>query len=438
MQACLTSDNVGIMKFTPFGDPLLRPEEVNPEKLSLALEPEAAAIYSHHYSTVVGPPPEKYMVIDIGGGTVDITVHDRVSGKICVVLPPMGDTWGGTKVNEALSFLLEELVQDKAFDSFLQCDELSAKAALNKLFYVEFEEEKKKFGDKYKSSNLSLEEMSIVLPPLFVKFYTPAKLEKRAQKLGMAFEKGEDTLYIPYRLVEKRLFMPTTDDIIQCGRRALDQLIREIETVYLVGGFGGSHFLRQKIEEAIYKYYDLFYDSIACPQQPELAVVIGAVMWRKDPDIIQSRVADATYGINVAPVFDPLIHDKHYRFLDEEGQPRCDYVFKVFVLKGEVIKDEVYKSTLIPAHQKDTQVCIPIYSTADNGVCYIKDKEGKLTVRKIGDLVLNIPNPGNIPRDERKFDIFMDFSGTEIQAKAQYSVTKEEVETVCDFLSNQD
>ena len=436
----MTSDNVGITNFTPFGDPLLRPKEVNPKKLSLALEPEVAALYAQQYSPVVGPPPEKYMVVDVGGGTVDVTVHDKSNGKICVILPPMGGTFGGTKVNEALSFLLEELVQDKAFSSFLQCDELSSKAALNTLCYIEFEKEKKKFGDKYEgSSTLSSEEMSIALPNRFVNFYNSMKLEKRAQELGMTFEKGDGVLCIPYQLVESRLFMPTTNDIIQCGRRALDQLLSEIETVYLVGGFGGSHFLRKKIEEAISKHYDLFYDSIACPQHPELAVVMGAVMWRIDPDIIQSRVADATYGIGVAPVFNPLIHDEHYRYLDEEdGKLRCRNVFEVFVLKGDVIKDEVYKSTLIPAYQKDTQVCIPIYSTADNGVRYIRDKEGKLTVRKIGELVLNIPNPGNIPLNEREYDVFMDFSGTEIQAKAQYSVTKEEVETVCDFLSNQD
>ena len=29
----------------------------------------------------------------------------------------------------------------------------------------------------------------------------------------------------------------------------------------------------------------------------------------------------------------------------------------------------------------------------------------------------------------------MDFSGTEIQAKAKYCVTQEEVKTICDFLS---
>ena len=203
----------------------------------------------------------------------------------------------------------------------------------------------------------------------------------------------------------------------------------------MVGGFGGCKFVSQKIEEAIGQYGNI---PIVCPEQPDLAVVIGAVMWRKDPNIIQSRVADATYGTGIAPVFKPAIHDEHYQFLDEDGKKRCGNVFEVFVLKGEVIKDEVYKATQIPYSQKNTQSCIDIYSTTDDGVQYTKDKNGELTVRKIGELVLDIPNPDNIPRHERKYDVFMDFGGTEIQARAQYRITEKEVKTVCDFLSNQD
>ncbi|XP_019853789.1 PREDICTED: heat shock 70 kDa protein 12A-like [Amphimedon queenslandica] len=98
--AGLTSDAPGITRFTPVGSPLPRPEEVNPEKLSLALEPEVAAIYAQHQSEVSGTPPQRYMVVDIGGGTVDITVHDKSNRRISVVLPPMGNTWGGTTINE--------------------------------------------------------------------------------------------------------------------------------------------------------------------------------------------------------------------------------------------------------------------------------------------------------------------------------------------------
>ena len=369
------------------------------------------------------------MVVDVGGGTVDITVHDKSNGKVSVVLPPMGNTWGGTTVNEAFSELLEEIVEDKGFEAFIKSD-ASAKAVLNKLFYEDFEEEKKLFGD----AKEGIEELAIALPKKLIIFYGNNKLRK-AKKVNMHYDPREGSLSIGYDLLYRHIIK----EITECVRAAFDELKPDgIDTVYLVGGFGGCRFVSQKIEEAIAQYRGILYDDIVCPVQPDLAVVVGAVMWRKDPNIIQSRVADATYGTVVLSFFSPSIHDKHYKYVGEDGQQYCDNVFKVFVLKGEKIKDEVYKTTLIPSHDSYTQVCISIYCTADDGVQYVIDKKGKLTVRKIGTLILDIPNPDNILRKERDVSIFMDFRGTEIQARAQYSITGEEVKTVCDFLSKQD
>ena len=429
----MTSDGPGITRFTPVGSPLPRPEEVNPEKLSLALEPEVAAIYAQHYSEVPGTLPQRYMVVDIGGGTVDITVHDKSNGRISVVLPPMGNTWGGTTINEALSMLVEEIVDDKGFESFIKSDPISAKAALNKLFYEDFEERKKVFGD----ATEGITKIVLTLPLTMVQFYCSDKLQN-AQKMKIDYNPQYGSLSINFKLVEEKIFKSTVDKIIECVGAAFDELTDHIDIVYLVGGFGGCRFVSQKIEEGIHQHRGMLYDNIVCPVQPDLAVVSGAVMWRKDPNIIQSRVADATYGIYAGPVFDPSIHDEHYKYVDEDGVQRCSDVFKVFVIKGEEIKDEVYKATLIPCYQRMTQQLITIYCTTDDGVQYVVDKEGELTVREIGQLILDTPNPDNIPREEREYDVFMDFSGTEIQARAQYSITEEEVKTVCDFLSKQD
>ena len=370
------------------------------------------------------------MVVDIGGGTVDITVHDKSNGRISVVLPPMGNTWGGTTVNEALSMKLEEIVKDKGFKSFLASDPTRAKATLNKFFYGEFEEQKKTFGDKTRGTN----EMVLTLPKTFVTFYGNNKL-REVKKIKMHYDPGDGSLEIDYRQLEEKVFKSTVDKIIECVRKAFHDLKSgRIDTVYLVGGFGGCTFVRQKIEEAIAQHHGIRYDNIVCPVQPDLAVVTGAVMWRKDPNIIQSRVADASYGISVAAVFDPSKHDGHYKFVHENGKQYCEKVFKVFVLKGEEVKNKVYKATALPGSQSSTQVNIPIYCTRDDGVQYIVDKKGKLTVRDIGELVLDTPNPYNLPRGNREIDIFMDFGGTEIQARAQYRITGEEVKTVCDFL----
>jgi len=61
---------------------------IEPDKLSLALEPEAAAIYGQSmtqqdlapYAKATLPyTSDAYMVVDIGGGAVDITAHQVTS-----------------------------------------------------------------------------------------------------------------------------------------------------------------------------------------------------------------------------------------------------------------------------------------------------------------------------------------------------------------------
>ena len=110
----------------------------------------------------------------------------------------------------------------------------------------------------------------------------------------------------------------------------------------------------------------------------------------------------------------------------------------MFIEKGELAKiNKVVTVDLCPHSQDDTHVHISIYSTTNLGVQYIKDKDRKKTVMKIGRLVIEVPNPDNLPLEERIVDVTMDFSGTEIQAKAKYRVTGKEVKTVCDFLFTQ-
>ena len=100
------------------------PNEKDPDKLSLALEPECAAIYCQSLSKQLVAPycqAEKpyqsncYLVVYIGGGTVDISAH-RVSSTpdrhIQVVHPPTGNNCGGSRVNKEFETFLGELVNE--------------------------------------------------------------------------------------------------------------------------------------------------------------------------------------------------------------------------------------------------------------------------------------------------------------------------------------
>ena len=373
------------------------------------------------------------MVIDIGGGTVDITVQDQRGDKVSVVLTPIGNAWGGTTVNKAFSDILGEIVDDKEFKGFLSRRAVH-KAILNKLFYSEFEEEKKNFGDKYKVDKTASGELIVDLPSSFVDYYDD-KIRARVRRMeGVEFE--DDALRIKYGHVEKKLFQPTITGILECIFTAFKKLEERVDTIYLVGGFGGCQYIYKKLEEAIRRYRGVHYDKIVCPDHPNLAIATGAVMWRKNPGVIKSRKADATYGIAVSIAFVDGKHEEHYRYYNEDRQQyRCNNVFCVFLQKGELAKDdEVFTTDLTPEYQHHTIMSLTIYTTPSLGIQYVKDKEGREIVRKIGNLEIDIPNPYNLPREERIVDVTLDFSSTEIQAKAKYRVNGQQVKTICDFL----
>ena len=443
-----------ISTFSEVGHGIPRPQELNHDRLSLVLESEAAAIYTYRQQVtdeVAGlkssshPKLNNIIVIDIGGEKVDITTYNDNSGKFDVVIPPMRNNWGGTKVNQQFAKFLSTIVDDEDFAKFTSVGDarkcIANRAAINKLIYNEFEQEKVRFGEnvgnirELKDAHGLDKETSITLPGSFIEYYQEDRI-----RVGIAEYPGvnldDDVLYMTYQKMAE-LFQPTIEGIIEYTMAALEHLQRQIKNIYLVGGFGGCRYVHGKIIERLKKYFPRRNYQVIVPTLPNLAVAKGGVMWRKDPTIIQTRHSDATYGIGMNIPFDTAIHDPFYKIVHSEtGEALCQNVLKVFVQVGEMVQtNELFKTYLIPYQQAHTSMSIPIYCTMERGVLYLKDKKDRFCVRKIGELVIDIPNPVNIPREDRKVYVIMDFSGTEIQAKARYSLTGKEVKVVCDFLT---
>ena len=159
------------------------PEEEAPEKLSLALEPEAAAIYCQSlrgeqvapYCQSIQPfTSTSYLVVDIGGGTVDISAHRLSSSsdeQVEVILPPAGNDCGGSMVNKKFAEFLEELVDDKGFTRYVnigdRTQKTTHKARLNELVNDTFETQKRLFGEKGGQGS----KLSIHLPDTFKGVY---------------------------------------------------------------------------------------------------------------------------------------------------------------------------------------------------------------------------------------------------------------------------
>lgn len=88
--------------------------------LTIALEPEAAALFCRHlpsgrfrgeYVNLASlQPGEQYMVLDAGGGTVDITIHEVVDNRtVKEVEAASGGPWGGVTVDQLFFKFLESI-----------------------------------------------------------------------------------------------------------------------------------------------------------------------------------------------------------------------------------------------------------------------------------------------------------------------------------------
>ena len=137
----------------------------------------------------------------------------------------------------------------------------------------------------------------------------------------------------------------------------------------------------------------------------------------------------------------PTRHNpKYYIGIDSNGIPRRRDVFLCYIEKGEVISsDEVVTKELIPLNNSSAKMIIDLYSTYDKDVEYIKDEDEKaiLSIRKIGEIRVDIPNEKGLPRESRSVELTMDFSHTEIQVRARYTVNNKEVKVTIDFLTDQ-
>jgi hypothetical protein len=90
-------------------------------RLELVLEPEAACIGCEAENSFLDKG-DTFMVLDCGGGTVDITMHRVIERspdlRLDELCPPSGGDWGSTKVDAEFEKFVERLVGSPVFKKF--------------------------------------------------------------------------------------------------------------------------------------------------------------------------------------------------------------------------------------------------------------------------------------------------------------------------------
>ena len=390
------------------------------------------------------------MVIDMGGGTVDITAHEVHVAKCSTssaagprvtsqsILEPVGNEFGGSQVNRMFEIFLHKLLPAEKFDAFLNKGE-KHRAMWNALVWLEFEKAKVAFGDSeegsrdidsYSSDGKEPDVLSLHVDKTMSDLFEEAHFDNHQ---GIKFIKDDCVLHMNYLTVVQEFFKPVAEGAMQCVRQALKQLDSKVDTIYLVGGFGGCKYIHGYIKAAL-KTDE--YANIAIVQAKEsfLTVARGAVRYAENPQVITSRKADATYGIVTSVPFVRGEHDPAYSFRNSRGALYCNNVLYMCVEKGGSIpSDVVFTTTLTPPDLQQKQMKLEIVMTDEARPGYTTDKKGKKTVVDLGCLIIKLPESS--ATENQTVNITLDFSGTELKVRAHFNHgTSEDIVTIIDFL----
>ena len=122
--------------------------------------------------------------------------------------------------------------------------------------------------------------LTVRFPFTFLEFYKNDVDEgiKRMKDARLTLV-GQD-LRIEYSMMDY-FFQPVVKGMLECISQTLNDVKAKVDTIYLVGGFGGSKYIYKMIHERFgdsYKYIT--------PAEPDFAVIRGAVLFRHNPDIV--------------------------------------------------------------------------------------------------------------------------------------------------------
>ena len=400
--------------------------EPNPDRLSLALEPECASLYCHHVREF---KEDSYLLVDIGGGTVDIVSHRIIEGHFEEIDLPKGNAWGGVTVNATFQKFLGQALEDPNFSSYIGSDvednEIRAgnEKDLDSFINKEFEEIKQDFTD-YNEDECP-ESFTITLPMSLWDKYK--ERIKATQKAGISFNLEQHELTI-YKKKMAELFEPTIREIVGIVKEVLEDGEGVIKDVFLAGWFGGCHYVKLKLQSALEEMQQNIQVHPA-PQESELGIVHGALLFRCNPSTIHKRKADATYGVYTVLPFKSGVHDESKKTWDEDQKEYyCEDLFCTIVERGDTIcSGSVFVSSFSTTTANHQRITFEVYVSPNTNVWYVTEP----CVQMLGKFILDLSGVGI----NRKMEVAIDFTHTEIQVHVYETQNPEyETKTVVDFL----
>uniref|UniRef100_A0A8C4TDP6 Heat shock 70 kDa protein 12A n=1 Tax=Erpetoichthys calabaricus TaxID=27687 RepID=A0A8C4TDP6_ERPCA len=392
------------------------------KNLIIALEPEAASLSCKQLPSkgflaegtndlkMEHKPGMQYIVVDCGGGTIDLATHEVLEDtylKECC--SPSGGPWGSCMVDDEFRAFLEELFGVHLWQEYKK----NYPAGLQKMMH-----------DFSIQKCTEKSEVYIACP------YNLIKMAAEKQEISLFFKNDGATWSDGcIKLSDAKLtsfFHNSTENIIREIQKILDTPEINIECILLVGGYATSSRLKDKVRGKFEKRC-----KVLCPNDPQYAIMKGAVIFGNNPTLIRSRVCALTYGIMTTETFDPKKHDKQkLRVNNQKDYIYCKDIFFKLAEKGKNIENnEKAVHYLMPIDDGQEKMSFRFFTTKQCNVTYT-DEPG---VKQIGSFTVPLPKGYTKHNVEVRLDI--EFGSTEIKATATEQISQTKREIKLDFLT---
>ncbi|CAB4437252.1 unnamed protein product [Rhizophagus irregularis] len=346
-------------------------KEKDSQKLQFTTEPEAAAIYCILQQQSILVKEMTFMIVDCGGGTVDLTTHRLIENKqltgdgtVDLTIQKLIENKQLTEVTERIGDFCGSTFIDNKFIEFLR-EKLGTDAM-----------------DELIENNYDIDENA----PSLLQYVSKEKREIMKKNDWLISIKHDDLI---------KMFDPIVDRIIRLMHIQLSNSQETCSAIFLVGGFSKSKYLQKRIKN---EFQDIV-KTILVPNQPEAAIARGAAIYGLSfknshraeetilyASVIHKRVLKYTYGIKVLGKWKASVHPPHRKIFDDRI-----YLFDTFVKRGtrvKVDKPSHPKLGYKPLNPSQTGLKFELFKTLKYSATY-HDEPG---MELVGTLRIDLPD----------------------------------------------
>ncbi|CAN0479440.1 unnamed protein product, partial [Discosporangium mesarthrocarpum] len=215
---------------------------VDSPRLRLCLEPEAACLaVSTKECPKLCQVGTKFMIVDCGGGTVDITTHEVLGTsplRLRELSPPTGGPWGSTLVDYQFELWLRDFLGAGSFEMVENTSVLFSTL-------LEWENHKMALSKEQSTVRLNLGNIADYLGLDYTALKDLRDRYNNDKDPDLQVRGAKRMVVLSPTLVAS-FFRPAIDHITTC-LRTLQGGVRELDHAFLVGGFSNCVMLQEAV-----------------------------------------------------------------------------------------------------------------------------------------------------------------------------------------------